>query len=93
VPARKCLRCKDSYPAGKDGAVKCPECGDVLQFSSHASPDTDYPPEIKDELEPLTDEQEQEVSADWAALEAEAAKRGEKWSVADLFPELPDKAA
>lgn len=94
MPARKCLKCGDSYPAVKGSAVKCPECGDVLQYASHATPDREFPPEIPDDLPDLTVEQQLEVSADWAALEAEKSKRGAKWSLADLIAEGPsDRAA
>lgn len=87
MPARKCLTCKAAYPWQKGGPVECPACGEKLQYSSHATPDTDWPLEVPEVLPDLTDEERQELEADWEALKAEAQKRGPQWSIADLIGE------
>lgn len=95
MPARKCLSCGRSFPATKGSGVKCPVCPDepILQYSSHAKPDTDYPPEIPEVLPDLTEQEREEFDADWNELRAEAARRGPRWSVADLLAEGWSKAA
>lgn len=94
MPARRCLKCSINWPAGKGSAVKCPECGDILPFSSHSQAERDYPPQIPEVLPDLSDDERQELEADWAALRAEQVKRGDKWSLADLIAEGPsDRAA
>ena len=92
MPARKCLKCKDSYPADRGSAVRCPRCDEVLQYSSHGKPDTDWPPEIKEVLGPLDEESKNEILEDWNAVEKEARRRNERcgeprWSSADIIAE------
>lgn len=87
MPARKCLKCGNCYPYKKPSPVKCPECGAALQYSSMASPDTDWPLEVKDNLGPMSEEEEVEINRGWLELKAEAERRGSRWSLADLIGE------
>ena len=91
MASRRCRSCRVSYPNVK-GKVECPECGDALIFQTFISPDTDWPVEIKDKLEPLDDETRKEMIGGWAQLRDEYDRRGGTFSLADLIESYPTRA-
>lgn len=88
--SKECGTCGRRYPS-MCGIANCLECKTELERTQKA------PTVSEDEWNQLAfiygrtipgslpEEEQAKADADWEALEAEALKRGEKWSVADLI--------
>lgn len=90
--SNECRTCGKRYPSALSTA-KCIVCKDALERTQKAPTVTEE--EWKDlcyvygKTVPgsLSVEDQAKVDMEWAALEAEASKRGEKWSLADMIGE------
>ena len=96
--SKECKDCGRRYPTAC-GIGTCLECKSELER-------TQKPPTVEEEEfnhlsyvygrvqpSPLSTEDQEKCDAEWAALEAESNRRGERWTVADLISEKYGLAA
>lgn len=66
-------------------------CGTELSYMANAKPHPkdELPPEIKQVLPDLSDEERKLMDEEWESLRLEVERRGGRWSIADLIEECP----
>ena len=92
MPSRRCDTCNTRWP-NVPAATTCPACDTATSFhtgdATASKQEWDEAMWVKGRMlpKPLSSEEIGRCERDWQALEEECARRGPRWSPADLLEE------